>query len=212
MRKFAFLTLMSAVLYSCGGSATQQADKMLEQEKYDEAIKLYTEYLETHPKEDLALANRATAYFKRAQARPKADSAARAEDFALSLADYQAAGKVKTDNTDYLNAIASCHLELKNYEQAIIAASRAVEINPNNIRSYFFRAKAYERLVPAKTVSAREDYNKIISLDPKNSEAYLFLGVMEGKIGKLEEACKQVTKALELGNAQAEKAKQKYCK
>ncbi len=212
MKKFAIWTILSVIFLSCGGSPTQKADELLQQNQFDQAIELYTQYLKDHPKEDLVLANRALAYFKRGQSRPKTDSLPRSEDFQLALADYQAAGKIKNDNTEYLSGIASAHLELKNYDEAIIAASRAIEINPNNVRPYFVRAKCYERLVPAKTVSAREDYNKIISIDPKNSEAYLFLGVMESKIGKMSEACKQVTKALELGNPQAEQAKLKYCR
>ncbi len=205
-------TAIAVSFWGCQSNPGDEGDALLQQDKYDEAIAAYSKYLADHPKDDRLLANRANAYYKRGMALKKTDSVAKAADMQKAVADYQAAASIRKDNTDYWSGLAAAHLELRNLDAAISAASSAIEINPNAIRAYFIRAKAYERLVPAKTVSARADYNKIISLDPKNAEAYLMLGVMEGKMGKLEEACKLVSKAAELGHEMGEKAKQKYCK
>jgi len=68
-----------------------------------------------------------------------------------------------------------------NYNDAIKAASNAIELNPNNANAYFRRGGAYFNL--KQYDQAVRDYNKAIALNPKNNLAYRNRGWLYCKLG-----------------------------
>jgi Flp pilus assembly protein TadD len=59
---------------------------------------------------------------------------------------------------------------------------------------------------------AIEDYNKGITIDPKNANLYLARGVVRYGSGQKDLGCLDLNKAKELGSIQANEVINKYCK
>jgi tetratricopeptide (TPR) repeat protein len=53
------------------------------------------------------------------------------------------------------------------HKEAIKAYSQAIELDPQNARAYYFRARSSDKNL------AIQDYNKLLEIEPKDSEAYL---------------------------------------
>ena len=58
---------------------------------------------------------------------------------------------------------------------------------------------------------AISDFNKAIKLDAKDTTPYLNKGLTKNKCGKLDEACLDWSKAVELGQVDAYELIKKYC-
>lgn len=60
-----------------------------------------------------------------------------------------------------------------NYENAIIAFTAAIEIDPQNVNAYIGRADTYMKRGSAEDLLlAKEDYDRAIELEPKRWETY----------------------------------------
>ncbi len=84
------------------------------------------------------------------------------------------------------------YLSEGNYEEAIIAFSAAIEINPKRASAYVGRGDAYARSedTAANRASAKADYQKAIELDETLEEAYVGLAdvyVRQGDLNKAKE-------------------------
>ncbi len=82
------------------------------------------------------------------------------------------------------------YLDVGEYEQAIVAFSAAIEIDPNQAAAYLNRADAYTGREQTWTnmQAAREDYTKTLELNDKNVDAYLALTNLYVYQGKIEQA------------------------
>jgi tetratricopeptide (TPR) repeat protein len=84
----------------------------------------------------------------------------------------------------------------KKYDEAIAAAKRAIEINPNNDLAYAVLGLIYQE--QKKYKDAEENFKKAISLDPKYIYFYLKLANLYYEKESYNEAVSTLTKALEI--------------
>lgn len=84
---------------------------------------------------------------------------------------------------------------------AMDEVSKAIELNPKSSENFLARAVGNYYLPPSfggGLDKALEDADKAIALDAKNSEAWLWKGIIQRKMGKNADARKAIAKALEL--------------
>ena len=97
------------------------------------------------------------------------------------------------------------------YKQALTYYSKAIELNP----SYY---KAYNNLGILKASALKNfpeaiaDFTKAIEIDPNLPDAWLSRGTCWLGLKQIEKACPDWRKAQSLGNQQAMKMLEKYCK
>ncbi len=96
------------------------------------------------------------------------------------------------------------------YQQALNDINRAIQMNSNEILYYAEKASLEIRvgLYDQAIATAKE----CISLDPKNSDGYLFLGLAQCLKGQKPEGIQNLQKAKELGDTQADALIEKYNK
>lgn len=94
------------------------------------------------------------------------------------------------------------YLSEENYEEAIIAFTAAIEIDPKRAEAYIGRGDTYIALAntSGNLSSAIEDYEKAISIDATNSavwlsltDAYLLQGDVDGALRVLKDALTQLS-------------------
>ncbi len=81
-------------------------------------------------------------------------------------------------------------------EKAISDFTKAIGLNPGNSHSYFYRAKAYEKL--GKYDLAIADYTKVIELTPREFFTYVNRGRAYENMKLYDQAIKDFTKAIEI--------------
>lgn len=84
---------------------------------------------------------------------------------------------------------------------ASASLQRAMELAPNNFQNYLSRGVGNYYLPPAfggGVEPALQDFQKAIQLNPKSSEAYLWLGIALRKAGRNQEARQALLRSLEL--------------
>lgn len=84
----------------------------------------------------------------------------------------------------------------KHYDEAIVAAKKAIEINPNESAAYAVLGLIYQE--QKKYKDAEENFKKAISLDPKSIYFYLQLANLYYEKEAYNEAVNTLTKALEI--------------
>jgi tetratricopeptide (TPR) repeat protein len=94
-------------------------------------------------------------------------------------------------------------LRQKQWEDAIIAYTKAIEIDPNNAVAYNQRGLAY--MYQVKSVDKMlEDFNKAIELDPRLAMAYYNRGTVYDSKGDYDKAIADFTRVIELSPKFAE--------
>ncbi len=91
------------------------------------------------------------------------------------------------------------YLEEGNYEEAIIAFTAAIEIDPKQALTYVGRGDAYigSGETDENLAAALADYEKTIELDKANAEAYLGIADVYIRMGEYEKAYQTLKDALE---------------
>jgi tetratricopeptide (TPR) repeat protein len=84
----------------------------------------------------------------------------------------------------------------KNYQTAIIHYSRAIELSPFEVDSYYKRGIALYK--SGKEQEAIEDFNKVLTMDSRSISSYVYRGLCREKIGEYVEALKDYTSALSI--------------
>jgi tetratricopeptide (TPR) repeat protein len=83
-----------------------------------------------------------------------------------------------------------------NYTFAIEAFSKSIELNPQDVYSYFCRGVAYSKL--GNLNKAIKDYSKIIELYPQLAFSYNKRGIAYDKLGKHQHAIEDYSEAIRL--------------
>ena len=175
-----------------------QAQILFAQQKYDEAYNIYMELAKT----DMM---KAESYYAAAQCKTQMND----KEAALALLD----SAVNTFTKPYIKTAApyqqaefAGHL----YQQALNDIRRAAEMEPNEL---VYRAeKANVELRVGMIDEAIESAKGCISMAPEGSDGYLLLGLAQCVKGQKAEGLKNLTKAKELGNSQAQSLIDKYSK
>ena len=98
----------------------------------------------------------------------------------------------------------------KNYEDAIVAYNKSIEMDPNADYAFFNRGNAKFELQNYK--GARLDYNKTIILNEDYAEAYYGRGRAKVKMGDQEGGCKDLKVARRMEFKPARQAIEELCK
>lgn len=105
--------------------------------------------------------------------------------------------RIKETEKKYLE-IAAAKYELSDRAGAIVAYSKAIDINPKNPETYFKRGFAKSYLEDNRGAIA--DYNKVIELKPDYFDVYFDLACSEEALNDYESAMKNYNKSIKNGN------------
>ncbi|WP_312832224.1 tetratricopeptide repeat protein [Sedimentibacter saalensis] len=93
------------------------------------------------------------------------------------------------------------YLNELNYENAIIAFQKIIEVDPKNVPAYLGLADAYEKT--DRNEEAIGALEKVIEIEPENEEAYIKISDIYIKIDDIENAIKILMEALSKINSKA---------
>ena len=94
------------------------------------------------------------------------------------------------------------------YQQALNDINRAIQINPNEVLYYAEKASLEIRVgLYDQAISTAQE---CIAIDAENSDGYLFLGLAQCLKGQKADGIKNLQKAKELGDSQADALIEKY--
>ncbi|MCK4664829.1 MAG: caspase family protein [Bacteroidales bacterium] len=189
--------------------------KLLEDKKYTEAIVQFNSVIEL----DAAYTN---AYIARAKAYEKTDKINKAIDDYLKVINidsritdaYYNAGRLYYTQEKYEDALKMLNeatlldsksvnalqykiytlIKLEDYSNAVIESNKALELS-NNCICHYTHGVASDSL--GKYNDAQTDYNKVISLNPDYTKAYVALTYVYLKLDKLDDALNIANKAVE---------------
>ena len=95
------------------------------------------------------------------------------------------------------------------FELVINDFDKCIELNPNFAYAYFNRA--YLKFQKENYIGAIEDYSEVINISPSFAESYLNRALILLILDNNEQACKDLSKAGELGIIQGYSLISKYC-
>jgi tetratricopeptide (TPR) repeat protein len=204
-------------------SGMEEAHRLLQQGKYDDAVALLTDMQAQHPgmrglSHELGAAyykksdySKAITYLKKAQEEAPDDS----EAVQLLGLSYYLAGrpaeaigpleKVQTwypsANVDAAYILGVCYIQTKDYPAARRAFAKMFGVPGDSAASYLFTARMLLRQDFAPV--AEEDAKKAVEIDPKLPLAHSLLGEIYLYKSRFPEAIEQFQKELELNPADA---------
>ena len=135
----------------------EEATRLREQGKYEDAIKLCNEAIELNPNNYLAYLRRGNFYYRQKQ-------------YERAIQDFDKAIQLNPNYSIAYNNRGLSYSDLKKYEIAIQDYNKAIQINSNYALAYYNRGTSYVYL--KKYDLAIKDYSKAIQINPKYAEAY----------------------------------------
>ena len=121
--------------------------------------------------------------------------------------DYEELMKANVnDNFYYIRHQAE--IEGRLYQQALNDITRAIVMNPKE--TYYYAEKASLEIRVGMYDDAIATAKESLSVDPNDSDGYMFLGVAQCLKGNKKEGIPNLQKAKDMGNVQAEQLIQKY--
>ena len=121
--------------------------------------------------------------------------------------DYEELMKANVnDNFYYIRHQAE--IEGRLYQQALNDITRAIVMNPKE--TYYYAEKASLEIRVGMYDDAIATAKESLSVDPNDSDGYMFLGVAQCLKGNKKEGIANLQKAKDMGNVQAEQLIQKY--
>ena len=180
----------------------QQAQILYAQEKYDEACNIYLELT----KSDLQAAEM---YFAASQCKLQQGDKKAAVMLLDSAVNQFTRPYIKTV-APYLRIRAQLSMEIRRFQQAINDMNDVVALIPGNPELWAEKA-SYELRVNLVD-QALESATACLRLDPEGSDGYLMAGIAQCQKGNKEEGLKNLQKAKELGNDQAQTFIDKFSK
>lgn len=124
-----------------------------------------------------------------------------------AIADFTSALSVK-DDAEAFHYLGLCYANQKDYPNAIVYFSKAIERNPKNWLYYRNRAAANHNNKDYQ--AAVDDWTQVLLLDPNNADAYFRRGVNKRSINDAT-ACDDFSAAAKLGNQNGKKNYDQYC-
>ena len=90
-------------------------------------------------------------------------------------------------------------MELEKYDEAIADFSKAIELNPDFMGTYYNRGSVYIKL--GKYAEACADFTKFIEINPDYADAYCERGNCHYELKNYKDALTDYLQALETGKA-----------
>ena len=134
-------------------------------------------------------------------------NAGRYRDAITDMNDYETI-MTATNNDNFFYIRHQVEIQGRLYQQALNDINRAIQMNPNEILYYAEKASLEIRVgLYDQTIATAKE---CIALDAGNSDGYLFLGLGQCLKGQKVEGIKNLQKAKELGDTQADALIEKY--
>lgn len=132
------------------------------------------------------------------------------EKFRPAINDYNEYEQVMRTslNANFYYIRSQAEVKARLYQQALNDLGKAIEMEPSN--TLFIAEKASLEIRVNLTEQAIETAQRLIALDGQLSDGYLFLGIAQCRKGQKTEGLRNLQKAKELGNPQADQLIEKY--
>ena len=181
---------MAGILFKRGKSLAEQKD-------FQPAIRDFDEALKAGENTIALFQERARAYLALGNRKSALDNIAKAIALEPNNSDlYYNSGLIKEENGEF--------------ESAKSDYDKAININPKDASAFYGRANCQAEL--GDSGAGISDLDEAIALNPKNASYYKQRGNFYYQLEKKDEACKNWSKALELGDAKAKFSIDQYCK
>src|SRR5690242_19855469 len=126
----------------------------------------------------------------------KAEVAMNNGDRSQALGDYESAVKFDPANAELRVRLATMYVRSGRLKEALEQVNRAIAIKPNAADALLLAAGINSAL--SNDAAAEQDYKAVLRADPKNQEAYLYLGTLYAKRGDYTTAEKTFAKLIAL--------------
>ncbi|BAY07878.1 serine/threonine-protein kinase [Calothrix sp. NIES-2098] len=166
-----------------------QGVEKYEVEKYQEAVRDFTQVIEINPKNALAYNRRADAFY-------------RLGDYQKAQLDSSKAIELNPQDANAYYDRGFSNYELGKYQEAIADYTRAIKLNAKNPYSYYGRGLARAKLKDYQ--GAMADFNRAIALKSKYTEAYLQRGILYRRLHNKQAAIRDFDTALEINSHDAQ--------
>ncbi|MCM8776056.1 MAG: tetratricopeptide repeat protein [Candidatus Omnitrophica bacterium] len=184
--------LMTLIIWVGYSQAAEEDQKLIregirfgEAGAYDDAIRRFSQAIQSDPKSSEAYNNRGLAYQMKG-------------DINRAFADYEKAIQLNPANADaYNNRGLLWGRDKQDYGKAIRDLTKAIELDPELINAYRNRGSAY--VLQGQYDSALADYNKAIELNPGLGDAYYNRAIVYFQKGDYGKSWEDVQKADSLG-------------
>ena len=192
-----------------------EAQKLSDEKKYEDAIKVYTEVIEIKPDSAEAYYNRARHYNLLDQEEKSMQDLNKAielnyadaynyrgwiyhdmKNYGTAIRDISKAIEIEPNNFEFYESRGiAYYFDIKNYDAAIKDLSKAIELNPKSDSSYYMRASIYHDL--ENYDEAVCDYVNAIEIDPDDENYYVGLGLVVGS-AKSDKSVDALTKFIKI--------------
>ena len=132
------------------------------------------------------------------------------DDLKGAIADFTAAIALDAEDSESFFYRGKTHYRLKNWKLADSDYSEAINLEPENPDYYLARGQS--RYVSQNLEASVADFTVLVSLDPEFASGFYHRGIALQRLGKIQEACSDLLKAINLGMEEAKVAWEKVCK
>jgi Flp pilus assembly protein TadD len=161
----------------------QQAIKLIDENKYTEAISRLEKAIQLDPSYGALHMNLGTAYLL-------------SEQPETALTHVKRGVELQPDRPEGYNQLGVVYDKMEKYDLAIDNLKKAIELKPDYTLGYLNLGSAYlyaNRLKPAQT-----SLEKAAKLDPSNTEVHITLGVVYAKQSRFDQAIAEAKQATKL--------------
>ena len=150
-------------------------------EQFDNAIKDFSKVIALAPKEINAYNSRAYTYW-------------RMQNYQKSLEDYQKVVELEPKNLSAYQMLASTYDNMKNFEMSASTYTELIKIKPT---AQYYNNRGWALSNVGKFKEAMPDFDKAISLEPKDGIYYKNRGNAKNKLGQYSSALEDLQIAVE---------------
>jgi tetratricopeptide (TPR) repeat protein len=166
-----------------------KAQTLAQQGKTEEASKIFTSLMESHPDNKDAVKGWIIANMKRT---PTGEEE--------MIGQLEVLEKLYPKNTAILFFKAYVQGEYKQYDEALATTEKLITMQPDTALNWLMKGQILESV--NKYEEALNAYNKATTLDPKNADAWQNLAGLLAKTNKFEEAILSYNRAIQLAPGQ----------
>ena len=193
----ALLIFVVLGFFACQSNNELPGDQLFEKGQYQQALAAYNDYLESNQATPSVLFNRGRCYEELKQ-------------WDLAIADFEQVIKIDQQNASAHVGIATVKYEEKKYQQSLLQAGKALELNDNFAEAHFIAARAKHQL--GYVDGAFDSYTQALVINREYGEAFLYRGALKISMKQTRSACEDLLKARNLKIPGAQDALNKYCK
>ncbi len=183
MRKLFFVLMLTIIAIQCKEKEPVDNSVQLKADAYskDPVLAELTKNIEADPKNPEFWAARAQAFYER-------------DAYDEAIGDMSAAMMIDSINVDYHHLLADIYIDYYKSRMALNTLLRAVSLHPEHIPTLLKLAEL--QLILEMQKESMQSVEKVLMLDPENSDAYIMLGLNFKEIGDTAMAVGSFKKAV----------------